>query len=51
LELIITPTMDPINQTLIALPIVVLYFLGIVLVWIGQPSKKPIALPEARAEP
>jgi len=48
---IITPTMDPVNQTLVALPIVVLYLVGILLVWISQPSKKRVALPEAQAEP
>jgi len=48
---IITPTMDPVNQTLVALPIVVLYLLGTLLVWIAQPSKKRVALPEAPAEP
>jgi len=48
---IITPTMDPVNQTLVALPIVVLYLLGTLLVWIGQPSKKHVPVPQARAEP
>ena len=33
---IITPTMDPINQTLVALPIIVLYEVGILLARLGQ---------------
>ena len=32
---IITPTFDPINQTIVALPIIVLYEVGIWLAWIG----------------
>jgi len=32
---LITPTMDPINQTLVALPVVILYEIGIVLARIG----------------
>ena len=33
---LITPTMDPINQTLVAVPMVVLYEVGILLARIGQ---------------
>ena len=33
---IITPTLDPINQTLVAAPIVVLYEFGILLAKFGQ---------------
>lgn len=33
---ILTPTPDPINQTIMALPAVVLYQLGIVLVWFAN---------------
>ncbi len=33
---IITPTMDPVNQTLVALPIIVLYEVGILLARLGQ---------------
>ena len=33
---IITPTFDPVNQTLVAVPIIVLYELGIVLARVGQ---------------
>ena len=31
---IITPTFDPINQTLVAIPIILLYEVGFILVWI-----------------
>ena len=31
---IITPTFDPINQTLVAIPIILLYEIGFILVWI-----------------
>jgi sec-independent protein translocase protein TatC len=34
---IVTPTWDPITQTVVAGPIIVLYFLGIVLAYIVQP--------------
>ena len=37
---IITPTFDPINQTLVALPIVVMYELGIWLAWLGGRSRE-----------
>jgi sec-independent protein translocase protein TatC len=33
---IITPTMDPVNQTMVALPIVVLYEIGILLAKVGE---------------
>ena len=34
---IITPTIDPVTQSLVAGPIIVLYFLGIFLAWLVQP--------------
>jgi len=37
---VITPTMDPINQTLVAAPIVVLYFAGIALAQFARRGKK-----------
>ena len=37
---IITPTMDPINQTLVAVPIIVLYELGIWISWLVARPKK-----------
>ncbi|MBM3939469.1 MAG: twin-arginine translocase subunit TatC [SAR202 cluster bacterium] len=33
---IITPTFDPVNQALVAVPVIVLYELGIGLAWVGQ---------------
>ncbi|MDO8491676.1 MAG: twin-arginine translocase subunit TatC [Dehalococcoidia bacterium] len=38
---IITPTMDPVNQTLLAVPLVVLFELGILLIRIFVPQRKP----------
>jgi sec-independent protein translocase protein TatC len=35
----ITPTPDPINMGLIMLPLLVLYFFGILLAWIAQPKQ------------
>ena len=37
---IITPTIDPVTQSLVAGPIIVLYFLGIILAVIVQPRRK-----------
>ncbi|MBI1885532.1 MAG: twin-arginine translocase subunit TatC [Chloroflexi bacterium] len=34
---IVTPTIDPVTQSLVAGPIVVLYFLGIILAWLIEP--------------
>ena len=31
---IITPTFDPVNQTLVAIPIILLYEIGFLLVWV-----------------
>jgi len=36
---IVTPTIDPVTQSLVAGPIIVLYFLGIVLAWLVQPRR------------
>jgi sec-independent protein translocase protein TatC len=41
---IITPTPDPVNQTIVAIPIIVLYELGILFARIG--ARKPAATPE-----
>ena len=38
---VITPTPDPINCTVVSLPIFLLYLLGIVTAWIGRRGKKP----------
>jgi sec-independent protein translocase protein TatC len=36
---VVTPTWDPVTQSVVAGPIIVLYFLGIVLAWIVQPRR------------
>jgi sec-independent protein translocase protein TatC len=36
---IVTPTIDPVTQSLIAGPIIVLYFFGILLAWLVQPRR------------
>ena len=40
---IITPTFDPINQTLVALPIIVMYELGILLARLGQRGRQGVS--------
>ena len=37
---IITPTPDPVNQTIFALPMIVLYVLGIFIAWVVGPKGK-----------
>lgn len=38
----ITPTVDFINQTLVAVPLILLYELGIFLSWLVRPKVKPV---------
>ena len=38
----ITPTFDPINQILVAIPIIILYELGIFLSWVISPRSNEI---------
>ncbi len=38
---IVTPTIDPVTQSLVAGPIIALYFLGIVLAWLVRPRPAP----------
>ena len=40
---VITPTPDPINQTIVSVPIFLLYLLGIVTAWLGRRGKKSTA--------
>jgi len=40
---VITPTPDPINQTIVSVPIFLLYLLGIVTAWLGRRGKKATA--------
>ncbi len=46
---IVTPTGDPVNQTIFAAPIVILYFLSIVIAWVVGPKgrKGPRADPDS----
>ena len=36
---VITPTADPVNQTIFAAPIIVLYFLSIIIAWVVGPKR------------
>jgi len=36
---VVTPTIDPVTQSLVAGPIIALYFLGIVLAWLVRPRR------------
>ncbi|MFH1141471.1 MAG: twin-arginine translocase subunit TatC [Chloroflexota bacterium] len=45
----ITPTFDPVNQTLVSAPIVLLYEIGIWLAWLARPREKPAAAPTGEA--
>jgi sec-independent protein translocase protein TatC len=45
---IITPTFDPVNQVLVAVPIIILYELGIILSRVGQRLRKGAAESDAR---
>lgn len=47
LAAIITPTFDPVNQSLVAVPLIVLYELGIWLAKLVQPRKARVAPPAA----
>jgi sec-independent protein translocase protein TatC len=38
---IVTPSIDPVTQSLVAGPIIVLYAIGIVLAWLVQPRQAP----------
>jgi sec-independent protein translocase protein TatC len=40
---VITPTGDPMNQTIFAAPMIALYFLSILIAWIVNPRNKPKA--------
>ena len=48
---IITPTFDPVNQTLVAVPIIVLYEFGVVLARLGQRLRRRSEPREASAAP
>ena len=42
LSAVITPTVDLINSTLVAVPIIVLYETGIILAWMARPRQKKL---------
>ncbi len=46
---VITPTFDPVNQTMVAVPIIILYEVGIVLARYGHWLRRPKKAKEARA--
>ncbi|MSQ21688.1 MAG: twin-arginine translocase subunit TatC [Dehalococcoidia bacterium] len=46
---VITPTFDPVNQTLVSAPIVLLYEIGIWLAWLARSREKPQAASGADA--
>jgi sec-independent protein translocase protein TatC len=37
---VITPTGDPMNQTIFAAPMIVLYFLSIIIAWVVNPRSR-----------
>ncbi len=41
---VITPTPDPFNQSLVAGPLLLLYFLGILMAKLGQKPREPVAV-------
>ncbi|MCC7493687.1 MAG: twin-arginine translocase subunit TatC [Fimbriimonadaceae bacterium] len=50
LAAVITPTIDPFNMSVIAVPLVLLYFLSVVLVWFVERRRRAEAQPEPPAE-
>ena len=36
---IVTPTIDPVTQSLVAGPVILLYFVGVGLAWLVRPGK------------
>lgn len=47
----ITPTMDPLNQALVAGPLIILYELGILLAWIARPRAAATPVPAPSLDP
>lgn len=48
---IITPTIDPFNMSIIAVPLVGLYFMSVVLVWLIERKRARLAAREAGEQP
>ena len=49
LSAIITPTFDIVNQLLVAIPIIVLYEVGLLLAWLAQPRKGRLVIHRIKA--
>jgi len=48
---VLTPSTDPWNQTIFAVPMIGLYLLGIVIAWLAAPSRAPSTTTSTTAEP
>ena len=46
---ILTPTMDIVNQLMLAWPIIILYEVGLLLAWLAQPGKGRLVIRKAKA--
>ena len=46
---ILTPTMDIVNQLMLAGPIIILYEVGLLLAWLAQPGKGRLVIRKAKA--
>ena len=49
LSAIITPTFDIVNQLLVAIPIIILYEVGLLLAWLAQPGKGRLVIRRIKA--
>jgi len=49
LSAIITPTFDIVNQLMVAIPIIVLYEVGLLLAWLAQPGKGRLVIRRIKA--
>ena len=49
LSAIITPTFDVVNQLMVAIPIIVLYEVGLLLAWLAQPGKGRLVIRRIKA--
>jgi len=51
LAAIVTPSIDPVTQSLVAGPLIALFFLGVFLAWAVEPRPRPQPAPERPAPP
>jgi hypothetical protein len=49
LSAIITPTFDIVNQLMVAIPIIILYEVGLLLAWLAQPGKGRLVIRRIKA--